>query len=472
MPRFIWTSDLAHPTEEVFLWHTRQGALTRLTPPWEQVRVLASDQSIRDGAEVRIAMRRGPVELKWTVRHQDYIDGRQFVDVQIDGPFARWVHTHRFEPLEGGSATRMMDEIEWAPPLGALGRLLGGPVIESDLARSFAFRHRRLRQDLALHARWADRPRRTVAVTGATGLLGSALCALLTTGGHRVVRLVRRPDRAAPDTVLWDPAKGEIDQDGLRAAGVDSIVHLAGESISGLRWTPAKKQAILDSRVAGTRLVAEAAASNPSIDTLVMASAVGFYGDRGDERLTEASGPGKGFLAEVCQKWEAAAQRAEGAGVRTAKLRLGVVLSPAGGALAAMLPAFRAGVGGRVGPGRQYMPWVDLDDATGVFYHTLMNPEVSGVLNVTAPHPVTNANFTDTIGRVLRRPTLLPVPSLGVKAALGEMGNALLLQGQRAEPEATRASGYEFAYSSLEESLRHQLGRTAPTSSESPSGQP
>lgn len=346
--------------------------------------------------------------------------------------------------------------------MGPLGRWLGGPVIESDLTRSFAFRHRRLQHDLSLHAAWADRPRRTVAVTGASGLLGRALCALLTTGGHRVVRLVRRPEPSASDAVLWDPASGDIDAAALRAAGVDSIIHLAGESINGLRWTPAKKRAILESRVSGTRLVAATAASDPDIDTLVLASAVGFYGDRGDERLTEDSRAGLGFLAEVCEQWEAAARRAEGAGVRTAKLRLGVVLSPAGGALATMLPAFRAGVGGRIGSGRQYMPWVDLDDATGVFYHALMNPRAAGVLNVTAPHPVTNATFTDTIGRVLRRPTLLPVPSLGVRAALGQMGQALLLQGQRALPEATEALGYTFRHPSLEESLRHQLGRTEP----------
>jgi hypothetical protein len=241
---------------------------------------------------------------------------------------------------------------------------------------------------------------------------------------------------------------------------VDAVVHLAGESISGLRWTSEKKRAIRDSRVEGTRLVARAIAGLHDVKTLVMASAVGYYGGRGEEILTEESGPGSGFLAEVCQEWESAAQRAEGAGVRTVKVRNGVVLSAAGGALPTMLPPFRAGLGGRLGNGRQYMPWIDLDDCVGIFHHAVMADGVQGVLNGTAPNPVTNAVFTDAIGRVLNRPTVLPVPSMALKLALGEMGKELLLKGQRARPEATLRAGYHFRYDGVEASLRHQLGRT------------
>ena len=188
---------------------------------------------------------------------------------------------------------------------------------------------------------------------------------------------------------------------------------------------------------------------------------MGFYGGRKDEIITEASGRGKGFLADVCVDWEAATQRAEGAGVRVVKIRNGLVLSPAGGALPVMLTAFKSGLAGRVGNGRQYVPWIDLDDCVGIFYHALMNETARGIWNGTAPNPVTNATFTDVLGRILRRPTVVPVPSLAVRAMLGEMGDELLLQGQRARPEAVMKAGYTFRYEGLEDSLRHQLGREA-----------
>ncbi|NNK63846.1 MAG: TIGR01777 family protein, partial [Gemmatimonadetes bacterium] len=232
-----------------------------------------------------------------------------------------------------------------------------------------------------------------------------------------------------------------------------------GEPINGVRWTTAKKKAIRDSRVIGTRTLAAAISGAHDVKTLVSASAVGFYGGRKDEILSEKSARGTGFLADVCVEWEAATERAEGAGVRVVKVRTGLVLSPAGGALPVMLTAFKSGLAGRVGNGRQYVPWIDLDDCVGIFYHALMESGVRGVLNGTAPNPVTNATFTDVLGRVLRRPTVVPVPALAVRAMLGEMGDELLLRGQRARPEATLAAGFDFRYEGLEEALRHQLGR-------------
>ncbi len=456
MPVFRHSSTVPHPVDQVFAWHERPGALERLTPPWEDVRVVKRSGGIREGATVELRMKKGPVDLTWVVEHTGFEAGRSFVDVQRKGPFESWVHTHRFSPTDDGG-TLMEDVVEWEPPLGAAGEVLAGPILERDLTRGFAFRHRRLAHDLDLHARFADRPRLRVAVTGAGGLIGSALSHLLTTGGHTVVPLVRSRSRAVDGAVYWDPVGGHVDTEGLR--GVDAVVHLAGEPINAVRWTAAKKKAIRESRVVGTRTLAEAVAGLHDVKTLVMASAVGYYGGRKDEIVTEASGPGRGFLAEVCVEWEAAAKRAEGAGVRVAKIRNGLVLSPDGGALPVMLTAFKSGLAGRVGNGRQYVPWIDLDDCVGIFYHALMNPEIRGVLNGTGPHPVTNATFTDILGRVLNRPTVVPVPALAVKAMLGEMGDELLLQGQRARPEATLAAGYPFRYEGLEDSLRHQLGR-------------
>lgn len=456
MPVFRKRTTLDATPDEVFAWHTRPGALQRLSPPWEHV-TLVKPGEVRNGTHVVVRMKRGPLDLTWEVAHRDVEPGRQFVDEQVKGPFQRWIHTHRFLPAEDGRCV-MEDEIDWEPPLGVAGDLLAAPRVAKDLERAFAFRHRRLAHDLALHRAFRDRPRLTVAVTGASGLLGEALSHLLTSGGHRVIPLVRSRERATGGAVYWSVEKDEIDTEGLR--GADAVVHLAGEPIGGVRWTDAKKAAIRDSRVKGTALLARALAGlHDGPSTLVMASAVGYYGGRGDEILTERSGPGKGFLAETCVQWEAAARRAEGAGIRTVKIRNGLIMSPAGGALPLIAMAFKSALGGRLGSGRQYVPWIDLDDVVGIFYRALMDGTVRGVLLGTSPNPVPNATFTDILGRVLHRPTLIPVPSLAVKAALGQMGDELLLQGQRTRPEATLATGHRFRYESLEESLRHQLGR-------------
>jgi len=258
--------------------------------------------------------------------------------------------------------------------------------------------------------------------------------------------------------VYWNPAEGKVDHDGLQ--GVDAIVHLAGEPLVGVRWTVKKKQEIMRSRRNGTDWIAHTAARlSPPPRVLVCASAVGYYGNRGDEKLTEDSRPGRGFLAEVCKAWELAAAPARRAGIRVVHLRQGVALSPDGGALQLMLPAFRAGAGGRLGSGRQYFPWIGLDDTLGLILHAIVTPQVRGPINVTAPLPVTNATFTTKLGHVLRRPTLLPVPSLAVRGMFGEMGRALLLDGARVLPEAATRSGFRFDFEGIGESLAFQLGR-------------
>ncbi len=352
----------------------------------------------------------------------------------------------------------MEDEVEWEPPLGALGRTFGSNVIEDTLDRLFTFRHERLRNDLERHRAYSFSRPMTVAITGSTGLVGSALSALLTTGGHRVLPVVRSRRSRSADVVHWDIRAGEVDAAALE--GVDAVVHLAGESLVAFRWTEDKKKEIRESRKLGTGLLARTLArlaKPPKV--LLSSSAVGFYGDRGNEVLTEDSGPGKGFLAEVCKDWEAAAEPAQRAGIRVVRLRSGLVLSAAGGALPKMLPAFKAGVAGRLGRGDQYMSWIDIDDALGMVLMALHEAAVTGPLNGTAPHPVTNATFTTTLGRVLGRPTVLPVPGLALKALFGQMGSELFLSGQRVLPRKADSAGFEFFYPGLEESLRFQLGR-------------
>ena len=298
-----------------------------------------------------------------------------------------------------------------------------------------------------------------VLVTGSRGLIGSALVPILQGAGHQVTPLVRGPSPPA-DAPSWDPDAGTVSMGALD--GVDAVVHLAGENIAGGRWTPARKALIERSRVAGTRLLCEALAHVPTPPTvLVAASAIGFYGDRGQTVLDESAGPGKGFLPEVCLAWEAATEPARERGIRVVTLRTGIVLSPAGGALAKMLTPFQLGVGGVIGSGQQYMSWVALDDVLGIVVHSLTNKRVSGAVNAVAPNPVTNHMFTKTLGRVLRRPTFFPMPAFAARLAFGEMADALLLASARVRPARLLATGFDFAYPELESALRHVLGRTA-----------
>ncbi len=296
-----------------------------------------------------------------------------------------------------------------------------------------------------------------VLITGASGLIGSALAPFLTTGGHSVIKLVRKKPVRSKREVYWDPASGELDSGALE--GVQAVVHLAGENIAGARWSPETKNRILESRATGTTTLCTALAnmSKPP-KVLIAASAVGFYGDRGDERLTEASDSGEGFLPEVCRVWEAATNPAREAGIRVVNLRIGIVLASNGGALAKMLPPFKLGVGGVVGSGRQYMSWIALDDLIGAIHHCLMNDGIQGAVNATAPNPSTNRNFTRALGNVLRRPTLFRVPGFVVRALFGEMAAALLLGGCRVEPQKLLDSGYSFLYPQLDAALRHVLG--------------
>lgn len=292
-----------------------------------------------------------------------------------------------------------------------------------------------------------------IAVTGASGLVGSALCARLDSKGNEVLRLVRRP--AGPGEISWNPDSGEIHAEALE--GLDTVFHLAGENIAGRRWSPAFKERILRSRVDGTALLARTLAGlKKPPGVFLCASAVGFYGDRGDQVLTEEDAAGEGFLAEVCKAWEAAAEPARASGVRMVHLRFGTILSARGGALAKMLQPFRMGLGGRIGSGHQWMSWIALDDAVGALLH-LLESDLSGPVNGVAPGAVTNRAFTATLAQVLGRPAFLPVPAMAVRLAFGEMGEALLLSSCRARPARLSESGFDFLEPDLGGALRREL---------------
>src|SRR2546421_584580 len=300
-----------------------------------------------------------------------------------------------------------------------------------------------------------------VIVTGSTGLVGRALVRSLLADGNSVTRLVRGGAQtfSAPGTaaVRWEPEEGAVDSEGLE--GHDAAVHLAGEPIAEGRWTQEKKHRILESRVKGTRLIAETlAALEEKPKVLVSASAIGFYGDRGDEVLREESASGEDFLSEVCREWEKATLAASQAGIRVVHLRIGIVLSAEGGALPRMLTPFKLGVGGRVGSGRQYMSWITLDELIGVIKFALSNENLRGPVNTVAPGAVTNEEFTKAMGRVLGRPTFLPMPAFAARLAFGEIADALILSSTRVEPARLKEAGYEFSHPNIEEALRHVLG--------------
>ncbi len=444
----LYSSVIDAPIYEVFDWHTRPGAFSRLAPPWQPGHIVAEANSLKDGrAELGF-----PGGLRWVADHQPdgYDPPRRFVDsIGTDGlaslPLGlavRWRHTHDFEEVSDGR-TRVIDRVETPVPARALRSM-------------FRYRHSQLADDIAVHRRAAAAglAPMTVAITGSSGLVGAQLSAFLSTGGHHVIRLVRHA-AAKPTERQWNPD----DPDPELLAGVDAVIHLAGESIAG-RFTDEHRAAILDSRIGPTRRLAELMArSGPKL--LISASAIGYYGyDRGEETLTEDSERGDGFLADVVDEWEHATAPAEDGGARVVKVRTGIVQSPAGGTLRLLRPLFAAGLGGRLGSGQQWFSWIGIDDLLDVYHRALWDSELSGPVNAVAPDPVRNIEYTRTLAHVLHRPALVPVPPLGPKVLLGEQGaRELALANQRVLPARLQQADHRFRRPGLEQTLRHLLGR-------------
>lgn len=298
-----------------------------------------------------------------------------------------------------------------------------------------------------------------VVLTGATGMIGAALAEALSKQGHQVLRLNRQKSaQESQDGIIWDPQAGKIDASQLE--GCDAIVHLAGEPVAQ-RWNDEVKSKIRNSRLESTKLLSKTIASLKSPPKVfVCASAIGFYGDRGAEAMTEQSSPGKGFLADLCQEWEKATEAASKTGIRTVNVRIGVVLSTKGGALAKMMPPFLIGAGGNLGSGKQYMSWISLDDVVEVISFAIQNDKISGPVNAVAPNPVTNAEFTKDFGKAIGRPTIFPVPAFGVQLLFGQMADEMLLTGAKVLPSKLESAGFKFRYPQLPEALKHALGKS------------
>lgn len=430
------------PRDNVFAWHTRPGAVIRLTPPFLPMRVASQARSLADGTTV-FAL---PAGQKWVARHlrAGYRQGYGFQDTVVNEPFrttTRWVHTHTFSDAPADApagSTAVTDRIDTRVPA-------------SLLTRALAYRQHQLIGDLAFLTSLPPHDRLTVAVTGSTGLVGTALTAQLSTAGHTVVVLTRQRE-TGPGQRYWDvdaPAPDLLD-------GVDAVIHLAGEPIMG-RFTEAKKRRIRQSRVEPTARLARRAADS-GVRTFISASAVGFYGtDAGDHEHDESSPRGTGFLAEVCEAWEDAA-RVDG--MRTVTVRTGLALSGAGGLLPLLRLSASLGAGARFGAGEFWMSWIALDDLTDIYVRALVDDSLTGPVNATAPNPVTNAELSSTLTALVRRPDLVSIPPFGPAVLLGRQGaEELALANQRVVPAALETTGAQFRYPTLRAALSHELGR-------------
>ncbi|MEM6910594.1 MAG: TIGR01777 family oxidoreductase [Verrucomicrobiota bacterium] len=451
MPKFKRSAVLACSPSALSQWHYRPGAFTRLSPPWESVRELEPTHPILLGREPLLEIQAGPLKRKWQVAYPKATP-EEFIDSQTSGPFAHWEHRHRF--LEEKEGSLLEDEIDYRLPLAPLSQWFAGRFVQNKLERMFRYRHEVTRLDLETLPP-TPRPLH-VLLTGASGMIGRALKALLQTQGHQVTGLTRSPKEA--DEIGWNPAQGQLDLSSLLP--LDAVVHLAGANVSAQRWTPGYRKLILESRTVATQLLAERLAALPSPPAVFLsASGANFYPLDGQPH-TEEGPQGDSFLAQVVGEWEAASQAVESF-ARRALFRLGVVLSPGGGALRKLLPLFQLGLGGPVGHGRQYLPWISIDDAVLLLYHALLDARYQGPLNAVAPDMQTSRGFGQVLGKVLRRPALLPAPAFALKAVFGQMAEETLLGSVQARPARLQELQFPFRYPKLEPALHHLLGRAA-----------
>lgn len=461
--------------QDLFQYHANPGALNRLIPPWESLRVEQRSDSLAVGSEVVLVQSLFGVPVRWRARHTELHPPESFQDIQLSGPFKVWVHDHHFESGDDGQSV-LSDRVRFEMKFGLLGSI-GLPVVDRKLDAMFAYRHRTTHADLQLQAflrHFTLGRRLRIGVTGSTGMIGRRLVDLISVLGHQAVRILRPsstdrvedfPSSAVP--ILWQPGKGF--SNAAEMSDLDAVIHLAGRGIASGRWTDPVKLAIRESRVQGTQSLVDDLLRLPSPPkAFVCASGVGYYGDRGADVLDEQSPSGSDFLATLARDWEGAANTFANGGGRVATGRLGIALHPLQGALAKLLTPFRLGCGGPVGSGRQYWSWIDVDDAAAAFLYLAANPKCDGAYNLVAPEQVDNQTFSRTLGSVLHRPSIVPAPAFAIRGLLGEMADAMLLASQRASCKRLLDEGFPFRSPTLVECLRHVLGMSPQPATEGP----
>ena len=453
----LFEHESAYPcsAEELYHWHSRPGALERLLPPWQRIAVVARQGGIEPGDMAELAMHAGPFAYRFLARHTDNLPGKMFRDIQEKGPFSSWCHSHYFSNSEHGAILK--DQVEFGLPGHRFLPDFIKNYVYTNLQQLFNHRQNLLLEDINLHRRSSTTPLR-ILVTGASGVIGRDLLPLLTTGGHQVFTLVRRAPNPSKGEVYWEPANGILNVSDLPE--IDAVIHLAGEYIGLSRWSNKKKRRVLDSRIKGTKLLAETfAALRRPPKVFLCASAVGYYGDSQDRIVDETAPPGDNFISEVCRLWEKGTKPATDAGIRTVFLRLGIGLTPQGGALQRILATSACGFIRRFGNGRQYISWISRDDMVSAILHTISCPLLAGPVNIVAPEPVTNGQFMQTLARIAGRPLLVPLPAWLLKMLYGQMASEILLSGVRVSSRKLQDSGFVFRHPTLEAALRSLLGK-------------
>jgi uncharacterized protein len=452
---FSKKSTFPFNVKDLFNWHENLGAFDRLNPPWNSVEVLSSDYSIKDESKIKIGLPIGPFSIPWTLKHSGYEKNSQFIDKTFSGgPFSEWTHQHLFSENDNCSST-LEDIISFKLYLG---NKFISPLVLKDLNKVFNYRHQILRQDLERH-KIVGNNKLKIGITGANGMIGRSLTSFLSTGGHEIIKFVRNfsTQKKEFNECYYNPYSPNPNI----FEGLDVLILLAGEPIASSKWSNSKKQEIIASRSIATKCICDSLNKciNPP-NLLISTSGINIYGTKRDELLNESSTTGTGFLAEVCKKWEDSVTSATKMGIRTVILRFGIVLSPNGGALGKMLTPFMLGGGGVIGSGKQYLSWITLRDLIYLI-HSVIFSKISGTFNAVSPVPVSNFEFTKTLGKVLNRPTIIPIPESLIKLIFGEMGKETILSDLKVSSKKLQSelTNFSFLDISLEEGLSFMLGR-------------
>ena len=466
MPQFSAASLLDHPVGDVFRYHDTPGVIDRLIPPWEPVRLAKRTDSLAVGSEVELVQTIFGMQRGWLARHTELVPDHLFVDSQVYGPFARWTHRHEFQVISD-SRCQLTDRVEYRLPFSPVSNI-AEPWVRAKLSSMFAYRHRITADDLRAKQDFAPRiaelghvPR--IAVTGASGLVGRRVVELASVLGWHVLRIARpnsKPDSIpfplTVETVVWDSQSSDMPP---ALSGLDAVIHLSGFGIAEKRWNDQVKKQIWSSRVDVTQQLVAALNTLPSPPArLVSAAGIGVFGDRGDTLCVEETEAGEGFLSELSLAWESAANAFGTSAHSVVQARLGMVLHPRVGALPKLLTPARLGLVGPMGSGRQYWPWIHIDDCANILLHLAIAKGASGPYHVVAPQEVRQREFAATLGKIYWRPSFFPTPAWLLRLAIGEMAEPLLLASVRAATPRLIASGYRFRFPELKDALRNLLG--------------